>query len=70
MTLAPTLEELMSQLHKQGWSMGDVGVDGLYSVYGTKGSDLIHAIHEDRTETWRLAAEQARVIEMGPVSRN
>lgn len=70
LTLAPTLEELMNQLHQQGWSVGDVGLDGLYAVYGTKGMHTIHAIHGDRTEAWRLAAEQARVIEMGPVSRN
>lgn len=70
LTLAPTQEELMSQLHKQGWSMGDAGVDGLYAVYGTKGEHSVHAIHPARTEAWRQAAEQAWVIEMGPVSRN
>ncbi len=60
----------MDHLHKQGWSMGDTGVDGLYAVYGTRGEHSVHAIHADRTEAWRLVAEQARMIELGPVSRN
>lgn len=50
--------------------MGDAGVDGLFAVYGTKGEHSVHTIHADRTEAWRQAAEQARVIEMGPVSHN
>lgn len=36
LTLARTLEELMDHLHKQGWSMGDAGVDGLYAVLARK----------------------------------
>lgn len=69
-TLAPTLEELMDQLYKQAWSMGDAGVDGLYAVYGTKGVHSIHAIHEDRTKVWRLVSEQARLVDMTPPSQN
>ncbi|MFO0815097.1 MAG: hypothetical protein U0796_17925 [Gemmatales bacterium] len=69
-TLAPTLEEHMDALHRNGWSTGDVAIDGVWVVYCTKDEHVIHASHEDRTKAWALAEGQARIVSSVPIRNN
>ena len=61
-TLAPTLEDYMDDLHRDGWSTGDVALQDEWMVYCTKDEQCIQISHKDRTRAWGLAVDQARLI--------
>ncbi|MFO0814530.1 MAG: hypothetical protein U0796_15020 [Gemmatales bacterium] len=70
-TLAPTIDEYMDELAGLGWSVGDTAAnDGQWIVCGTKSRKEICSSDTNRTEAWRKATEQARVVGMVKVGRN
>src|SRR5689334_19960144 len=61
----PPVEESMGQLHRAGWSVGDVAFEAeggglVWVVSGSNGENLIHASGPTPAVAWHRAAEQAR----------
>jgi hypothetical protein len=59
-------DELLSLLHRAGWSIGDTALcnaEGVYwPVYGNQGGYEIHAENRNRGEGRRKACREAEVL--------
>lgn len=58
-----SMEEAQAELHKRGWSVGHVAIDGEHQVTGLKGEIRIVANAPKELEAWILACAKASELE-------
>jgi hypothetical protein len=59
-----SMEVIMNQLHRAGWTIGYVGHGTRLLVTGDNGENKIHAAGDTLAEAWRVALEQAKAVGM------
>ena len=63
-----TVDEDFDDLHRAGWSIGDIAFHGstgvVWLVWGSNGENLIRAEGATRAEAWWRALEQVKAVGM------
>ena len=52
------------QLHRAGWTVGEVKQGATWVVSGRNGENVIHTTGATQADAWRRAAEQAAAVGM------
>jgi hypothetical protein len=50
------------ELKRQGWSLAEFAVAGVWAVTGTRGKQRLYALGHSQSEAWEHAAGQALLV--------
>jgi hypothetical protein len=60
------IDQAFDELHRAGWSVGEIGSRAGWLAYARKGRVRLFARADAQTEAWQEVLEQARAHDRGP----